>query len=298
MRLKCAISSLLSLLLVSLTNTLILHAEQPRNLQEYRARYSVDSADITSQAHPVKLAGGSTLTLISPKRWDSLANQLLQTLQIQHDYYSDLFGEVPPLTTTLVLMPDHEFYQQTGAPLWTNALFYRGRIIIPLSDTVISDTDNLIRSVKHEYTHAVVHALSGGRCPGWIDEGLAQWAEGYEHPALAPALMRWLSARDPVPLEFLQNGFTRLNSQIVAAAYAQSYFATRLLIAEHGFEALASYFSELRKGSANPQAFETAFAMSERQFERVLNNRLRTWQQVNSGVMQRISVTQQFFSID
>lgn len=281
MRFKLSLLVLFQVLFLTicLSRPDILHAQDPAIIApDSRARYVTHSDQSFRSALPVKLPGGSTLTLISPQQWRGLSINLLDTLQEQHSYFDQLFGTIPPFTITLLLMSELEFFKTTGAPLWTTALYYRGRIIIPLSNQSVSKKDNLTRSIKHEYTHAIVHALSNGRCPGWIDEGLAQWAEGTEHPALAPALIRWLHTREPIPLAMLQNGFTRLNSEVVAAAYAQSYFAFRLIIAEKGFIALGDYLRALATGEPLEQAFKLAFNMDLNSFEKLLFHRLKRWQ--------------------
>lgn len=297
MRIKLSLLVLIQLIALWLGQPIDLLAETSvRTSSESRARFSTQSKHIPTSALPVKLPGGSTLTLISPQKWDSLSANLLDTLQEQHKYFSDLFGSIPPFTVTLLLMTEQDFFESTGAPTWTTALFYRGRIIIPLSDAIVADNESLVRSIKHEYTHAVVHALTSGKCPGWIDEGLAQWAEGAEHPALSPALLRWLNTRSPVPLALLQNGFTKLNSQVVAPAYAQSYFATRLIIAEKGFEALGHYFHALHTGKPSDQAFKLAFGMEEQIFEQLLRKRLKEWQNHSvSNHQSPIKVSELFF---
>ena len=171
-------------------------------------------------------------------------------------------------------MEEQAFYRRTGAPSWTNAMYYRGEIMIPLPSGKYIDLEETARAVTHEYTHAVIHALSNGKCPGWLDEGIAQWAEGTENPALRPALYRWLRKNPPVPLSLLQGGFTRLNSRMVPAAYAQSLIASSLIIDTYGFEKVTDFLSYLREGNAQALAFRRAFGISTGQFEQRLAQQL------------------------
>lgn len=228
---------------------------------------------------PVTLRGGSQLNLVSPGQWSTLATELVGTLKSLHQRYSTMFGEIPPFTTTVRLMDEETFYLSTGAPRWTNAMYYKGQIIIPLSDESARDRENLIRSVKHEYTHAVINSLSGGRCPGWLDEGLAQWAEGSENPALQPALLDWLSDNEPVSLGLLQGGFTKLATKMVPAAYAQSLYAAHHVIDRFGFVKIGEYLENLRKGDDKRTAFQKSFLVQESIFERGLGSSLRQWQE-------------------
>lgn len=233
------------------------------------------------QHEPVLLRGGTKITLVSPQRWAPLANRLGQSVESVHQYFTELLGTIPPFTTTLRLMDDETFFLLTGAPRWTNAMFYKSQIMIPLPLKGLPDFDNLDRALRHEYTHAIIHALSAGRCPGWLDEGLAQWAEGAENPALLPALKDWLGRHDPVPLKLLQGGFTRLDSRMVPAAYAQSLFAASTVINTFGFKPIRNYLETLRDGSSKSEAFADSFQIPEHAFEARLNTTLLRWHQEN-----------------
>ena len=242
-----------------------------------KARYSNSQIKESLRFTPVTLRGGSRLTLISPERWATVAEELSDTVKETHKRYANLFQEIPPVTTAIRLMDEQSFFETTGAPSWTNALYLRGQIIIPLSTSQPVDTDNLRRSVRHEYTHAVINALSGGRCPCWLDEGIAQWSEGSENPALEPALRKWLVRQDPVPLGILQGGFTKLSASMVPAAYAQSLFAANSVMNSFGFEKLSKFMETLRGGEDHGDAFQESFGVSEKQFEQRLGVDLIKW---------------------
>jgi hypothetical protein len=244
-------------------------AEQPVALS--------DEARANLSFSPMKLIGGSTLMMVSPKEWAPLAQELSGQLRQTHEQYYRLFGIIPALSATVRLMEAEEFYEKTGAPRWTNAMYFRGEITIPLVPNQTIDLENLFRSLKHEYTHAIINALSGGRCPGWLDEGLAQWSEGYVNPALTPALKIWLRSRPPIPLTLLQGGFTRLQNEMVPPAYAQSLFAARSVINTFGMHKVRDYFAALRTGQTKPDSFKTAFGVTETAFEGALQKSLTNW---------------------
>ena len=225
---------------------------------------------------PLRLSGGSTLTLIAPSKWSDLSVKLSESLHDAHNDFTNLFGEIPSFKTSVRLMDEENFYAVTGAPAWTNALYYRGQIIIPLSTDQRLDYQNVKRALVHEFMHAVTNSLSNGKCPGWLDEGLAQWAEGDENPALQPALKSWVSSNGPVPLGLLQGGFTRLVPEMVAPAYAQSLFATTAMINTYGFKEIRKYFDELHDGRTE-SAFSRAFNIKEADFESRLGKSLRKW---------------------
>jgi hypothetical protein len=245
-----------------------------------------EESSIIPEAITIRLpgAGGGDISMITPPRWRQVGADLSQLLVATHERYTRLLGEIPAVRSSVRLMEEQEFYRVTGAPEWTNALYLRGQIIIPLSAKETINHENLNRSAVHEFSHAIIHAVSGGRAPGWIDEGLAQWIEGPENPALQPALRSWLKKHQPLPLAMLQGGFTKLNPKVVPVAYAQSLYATHAMIHVHGFKRLGEYFRDLRDGSAKPEAFESRFGTDESEFEHSLGIVLQKWSAGNSAV--------------
>jgi hypothetical protein len=242
-----------------------------------RARYTDPAEESRLRFTPLNLSNGSKLTVISPTKWSDVTKQILKTLNDTHKEFTQLFTEIPAFSTSVRLMEETTFFELTGAPAWTNAMFFRGQIIIPLSSKKEIDLDNLIRSVKHEYTHAIMSSLSGGRLPGWLDEGIAQWFEGSESPGLRDALREWLKDHEPVSLSILQGGFTKLNTEMVPAAYAQSLLATKALAEKFGFPAIGRFLILLREGVDKQSAFLTAFDMTQEAYERELGKALTTW---------------------
>ncbi len=226
---------------------------------------------------PVTMSDGSRLTLIAPSQWSDIASDISTELIQTHQQLTDLFGAVPPFRSSVRLLDEPTFYELTGAPGWTNAMFFRGEIIIPLSTNEPIDLDNLHRSVKHEYSHAVFSALSGGFIPGWLDEGLAQWIEGEENPALRNSLRSYLLTAAPVPLNLLQGGFTKLSPRMVPAAYAQSLIAVQALLKAYGVDGISEYLRLLREQVSKETAFMTAFGISEGDFESRLDDTLSSW---------------------
>lgn len=254
-----------------------------------RARYTSEQLENSLTSIPVKLPGGNTLTVIAPSQWSAMAEELLTVITQANVAHAALFKEIPVFKTSLRLMDEETFFVTTGAPKWTNALFLRGQIVIPLSLTEPIDMDNVRRSVKHEYTHALLSALSGGRIPGWIDEGMAQWMEGGEHPALHKALRQWLSTNDPIPFRLLQGGFTRLPTHMVAPAYAQSLVTVQALLRTYGSERIAEYLRALREKRDEDHAFRVAFGLSSAQLELRLQHALLRWSGTQRGTQIQVA---------
>lgn len=234
---------------------------------------------------PRNLPGGSQVLMISPYKWKPLADEFVRLVERLHERYKKMFGDIPPFQTTVRLMDKEAFYRETGAPAWTNAMYFKGKITIPLDAGGKIDLDDLYRSIKHEFSHAIIHSLSGGRCPGWLDEGLAQIAEGSVNPSVLPALKNWVYLNNAIlPFSLLQGGFTKLESSMVAPAYGQSLLAAEELVRRFGTLKIGNFLRMLRNSFSQEGAFIRAFGLSLKRFERELNSKLITWAYENKSL--------------
>lgn len=206
-----------------------------------------------------------------------IASDSLEMLDQTYHELSQLFDFAPSDKVLIRFFSPKEFHRHTGAPEWTSAMYLRGEISIPLPERKPINREQIGRAVKHEYVHAVTAELSGRSCPAWLDEGVAQIIEGDPNPLLGPALRRWLKSNEPMPLSWLKNGFTSMSNELVPAAYAQSLFATRLLVDAHGFKAVKRYLVSLKQGNSDRTAFKSAFGQEQATFEAELKVALAEW---------------------
>ena len=200
----------------------------------------------------------------------SIVNRLMAT----HLHIEKLLGRTG-IDLKVSLLNPHDFYVQTGAPEWVNAMYFKGTIIVPISESSAVATDSFERTIRHEYFHAVIDKLTKGVCPGWIEEGFAQIIEGKDNDALANFYYGWVRTNGMLPFENLQHGFTDLGADLAPVAYAQSVFAVKMLLNKFGYPAMRSYFSHLGAGVVPSVAFERAFGIDEFYFQDMLTEELR-----------------------
>lgn len=253
-----------SLLLVAVL-ALPLSAPLADRYESVKARLSMPTEKV--RYSPVALGSSGQLTIESPSEWYPLSREMLRLIKEVNAEHVEHLGNDFTVNVELRLMEEEDFFHETGAPRWTNAMYYRGQVMIPLAAGEPIDYDNIYRAVRHEYTHAVINAASAGTCPGWLDEGYASYFEGRINPDLTRAYLKWLNGHSPLPFEILQGGFTKLENIMVPAAYAQSLYAAKNIIDYKGHQAIGNYLRALRQRHSRESAFQEAFGEDEHTFE-------------------------------
>ena len=134
------------------------------------------------------------------------------------------------------------YYNASGAPQWS-AAGYDGKIRVPLNTTTAQGLEAV---VAHEITHFVLHEIAGNHVPGWLDEGLAQIAEGRDERWAATELQR---AGGTFPLSQLESSFTRITDPGQARiAYAQALVTTRRVVNRVGMGRMRGILDQLAAG--------------------------------------------------
>lgn len=105
-----------------------------------------------------------------------LASDVVHTLEGQFDELRSDVHYTPTEPITVILYTRQAFRDVTGVPDWAGAL-NDGRIRVA-AEGIDSVPDALARSLKHELTHSFLFQKTQGRCPTWLQEGMAQWISG------------------------------------------------------------------------------------------------------------------------
>jgi hypothetical protein len=181
-------------------------------------------------------------------------------------------GFYPEDKIEAVLYSKEQFRDITKAPAWAGAI-YDGRLKVP-SGGITDKTDILENVILHEYTHAVVHRISHGRAPTWLNEGIAQYEEGQDE-SLYKEDLKALALTNKVSLRHLEGSFMGFGGQSANAAYLLSLSATKYIIREYGVSGVRRIFEELAKGQSLDAAIQSALYISYEDFEKIWLNSLK-----------------------
>lgn len=190
----------------------------------------------------------------------------------------DAYGEVgralsyyPDHEIAVILYSNQQFQDVTDAPGWSGGIF-DGKIRIPIGG-IEHETPGLRRLLLHEYTHAVVRAITPRRVPTWLNEGLAQYFEGREVGSRQKEMLRQFSQASKVPaLSELEGSFLGLNGPQASYAYLLSLSAVRHMVDRYGMYRVKMVLEELSSGADPARAISSALSISPQEFERGWKN--------------------------
>jgi predicted negative regulator of RcsB-dependent stress response len=195
-----------------------------------------------------------------------LATEILRTLEEHFRTLQAQLHFAPAEPIAVVLYTQETFRDITRAPGWAVGL-NDGRIRVPIRG-LTSVTDDLSRELMHELTHSFIQQKAQGRCPQWLNEGLAQYMEGRRSDNTASALIAVYERETYIPLHKLEGSWGKFPAAAAAFSYAWSLAATETLIADSGMYGLARFFEHFSNETAvEPalrEAFQTDYAGLER----------------------------------
>jgi tetratricopeptide (TPR) repeat protein len=181
--------------------------------------------------------------------------QLLSTLESHYRDLAHVFGTEPGSSVQVVLYTSQAFFDVTRAPTWIGAL-NDGKLRIPLHG-VDSVTPELSRIVRHELTHTFVNQLSAGRCPAWLNEGIAQMLEPRTLGSRSVRLAQIFRAEREIPLNMLERGFGSFTTEEALLAYDESLLAASYLNAHYGMGDLIRVLGRIGQGDSAESALRS-----------------------------------------
>ena len=196
---------------------------------------------------------------------ESFRSQILSTLESEFRDLASQFGAEPRSTIQVVLYNNRNFFDVTQAPSWTGAL-NDGKLRIPLQG-LNSVTPELARILKHELAHSFVNQLSMGRCPHWLNEGIAQAMEPKSLGSRGARLAELFKLNQEIPLNQLEGGFTSFSGMEAALAYDESLATVQYLLNTYEMSELVRILGKIGHGETTEAALRSSTHVDYRQLQ-------------------------------
>ncbi len=183
---------------------------------------------------------------------ESLRRDLVSTLE---SHYGDLvrdLGVAPRGSIAVILYTDQAFFDVTQSPSWAGAV-NDGKLRIPVNG-MSSVTPELSRVLKHELAHSFINQLSGGRCPQWLNEGIAQAMEPKSLSSRGRRLAQLFKAQQEIPYNALEGSFMRFSGMEAILAYDESLAAVQFIIDTQSMSDLQRILQRLAEGNSTETA--------------------------------------------
>lgn len=196
---------------------------------------------------------------------EALRDQILATLESAYQDLSRQFGSEPRASIEVVLYTNQAYFDVTRAPAWTGAL-NDGKIRIPLRGMSYVNSE-LARVLRHELTHSFVNQATQGRCPLWLNEGIAQMLEPKSLGSMGAPLAQLFKAERAIPLNALETGFASLSAPQAAVAYAESLATVTYIRDQYGMSDVIRILERLNQGESVESALRTTIHCDYRELQ-------------------------------
>ena len=196
---------------------------------------------------------------------ETLRSQIVAALESDYDDLSSSLGSPPRDSILVTLYTEQAFFDVTRAPTWAGAI-NDGKLRIPVSG-LSSMTPDLARVLKHELAHSFITALSGGRCPPWLHEGIAQFLEPKSLAGDGHQLSRLFKTQQEIPLNALEGSFQNFSGVQAYVAYAESLAAVSYINDSYGMSDVQRILQRISQGSSTEAALRATIHSDYGQFE-------------------------------
>jgi hypothetical protein len=196
---------------------------------------------------------------------EAFRGQILAALEADYDDLASNLGTPPRDNILVTLYTEQAFFDVTRAPSWSGAL-NDGKLRIPISG-LSSLTPELARVLKHELAHTFINRLSGGRCPPWLHEGIAQLLEPRTLGSDGHQLALLFKSQRNIPLNMLEGSFMRFSGAEAYLAYAESLAAVSYINDTYGLSDIQRVLQRLSEGSSTEAALRATIHSDYGQLE-------------------------------
>ncbi len=203
---------------------------------------------------------------------EAFREQILEALESDYNDLARDLGTPPRDNILVTLYTEQAFFDVTRAPSWSGAL-NDGKLRIPISG-LTAVTPELARVLKHELAHSFINQLSGGRCPPWLHEGIAQLMEPKSLGSDGRQLAQLFKTQHNIPLNVLEGSFLNFSGSEAYLAYAESLAAVTYINDSYGMGDIQRVLQLLSQGSSTEAALRSTIHSDYGQLESELGKYL------------------------
>lgn len=181
------------------------------------------------------------------------------------------FNYWPRHRIIVLIYSEQGFARVQPGPDWAAGL-YDGKIRIPFPSNPAAQA-TVKATLYHEYTHAVIHDISRGNCPVWLNEGIAEYQEARVREPYIGHLRAAMGKGRLIPLTSLDEAFKSRDGEVARLAYQQSYSLVSYLVQRKLFFRIRRALEALGNDQTVEEAFHNEFRLSIPELEK----RWRRW---------------------
>lgn len=170
-------------------------------------------------------------------------------------YLEEAYGRIGmfldhyPQNKTVVLLFSGDQYDKLlrNRPYWTMAIF-DGKVRIP-SEKFKYTNEEIVKIIYHEYTHAVIYDLMKGRCPLWLNEGIASKAETFVEEKNKTLMRKYIEEFGFIPFYNISTNFSKKKDKnTVTLLYIESYLFVEFLVRRIGYSGIKNMLMQIKSG--------------------------------------------------
>ncbi len=199
--------------------------------------------------------------------------ELLGTLEA---HYTTLVGDLgvePRDTIAVILYTNQEYFDVTRAPGWTGAV-NDGKLRIPVEGVTSIDAE-FSGELKHELTHSFVNQITRGRCPVWLNEGVAMLEQGKSSQSYGRELGRLYALHKNIPLNQLEGSFMNFSTTQATIAYIESLAAVEYIRDTYGMSDVDRVLERIGEGASTESALRATIHSGYGQLEEEIGEYLK-----------------------
>jgi len=197
----------------------------------------------------------------NPAEWEKTGRLLESELNEAYETLVERFNFRPAGKTVVIVYDPDSFFMLDQSRHWVGG-FYDGKVRLPFEKGFWERSYD--KTLYHELGHAFIYEVTKGKCPVWLNEGLAQVIQNEVDPVSVVIFLAAKQAGALFTLREMTQHPEKLRDPIeIGIYYQQSFLITRYLLEQYGWDAMNTLLRKLGEGTPLNKAF---FEMTGKDF--------------------------------